>query len=82
MNDQPLRFRVRCGHTRRVAAALIAGELASGVTVAEDVIELTTENAPALRSRLAYVCQHYDARLHECTPLDEDLESVFRYLVA
>ncbi len=82
MNDQPLRFRVRCGHTRRVAAALIAEELASGVTVKGDVIELTTENAPAFRSRLADLCQHHDARLYECTPLDEDLESVFRYLVA
>ena len=81
MNDQPLRFRLKCSETRRVAAALVGGALASGITLNNDVIELTTTDAPLFRKQIAKLCQHYDARLYEITPLDEDLESVFRYLV-
>jgi ABC-2 type transport system ATP-binding protein len=82
MNDQPLRFRIVCGETRKVAAALIGGGLAAGVQLRGDSIELTTHDAPRFRTQIATVCRHYDARLYELTPLDEDLESVFRYLVA
>ncbi len=82
MNDQPLRFRIDCTETRRVAAALIANNVASGVRIHGDKIELTTTNAPSFRSAVAPLCLSLDARLHEMTPLDEDLESVFRYLVA
>ncbi len=82
MNDQPLRFRIVCEAARSVAATLIARGLASGVTVQPDAIELTTDNAVEFRSLVARVCQHHQARLYELTPLDDDLESVFRYLVA
>jgi ABC-2 type transport system ATP-binding protein len=82
MNDQPLRFRLVCGETTKVAAALIGGGLAAGVQVLDDSIELTTHDAPRFRSHVAVVCRHYEARLYELTPLDEDLESVFRYLVS
>ncbi|NNE94456.1 MAG: ABC transporter ATP-binding protein, partial [Acidimicrobiales bacterium] len=82
MNDQPLRFKVVCQQPRQVAAALIGGGLAAGVQLNGDSIELTTNDAPLFRSNIAQVCQHFDARLYEITPLDEDLESVFRYLVA
>ena len=82
MNDQPLRFRLTCTETRRVAAALVGGGLATGLEIKGDSIELTTTDAPLFRSQVAMVCKHYDARLYELSPLDEDLESVFRYLVA
>ncbi|MBT8241753.1 MAG: ABC transporter ATP-binding protein [Acidimicrobiia bacterium] len=82
MNDQPLRFRLVCSETRKIASALIGGSLAAGVQVQGDSIELTTHDAPRFRTQIAMVCRHYDARLYELTPLDEDLESVFRYLVA
>jgi ABC-2 type transport system ATP-binding protein len=82
MNDQPLRFRLVCSEPRKVAAALVGGALAAGVQVHGDSIELTTHDAPRFRTQIAMVCRHYDARLYELTPLDEDLESVFRYLVA
>ncbi len=82
MNDQPLRFRIDCTETRRVAAALITNNVASGVRIRGDKIELTTTNAPDFRGAVAPLCQSLGARLHEMTPLDEDLESVFRYLVA
>ncbi len=82
MNDQPLRFRIDCTQTRWVAAALIASNVASGVRIYGDKIELTTTNAPDFRSAVAPLCHSLGARLHEVTPLDEDLESVFRYLVA
>ncbi len=81
MNDQPLRFRVVCEETRKVAAALVGGGLATGISIHGGTIELTTADAPLFRAQLARVCQHYNARLYELTPLDEDLESVFRYLV-
>ncbi|MFW2381274.1 MAG: ABC transporter ATP-binding protein [Acidimicrobiales bacterium] len=82
MNDQPLRFRLVCSEARKVAAALVGGDLAAGVQLHGDSIELTTHDAPRFRTQIAMVCRHYDARLYELTPLDEDLESVFRYLVA
>ncbi len=82
MNDQPLRFRLTCTETLKVAAALVGGGLATGIEIIGDSIELTTVDAPLFRARVAMVCKHYDARLYELSPLDEDLESVFRYLVS
>lgn len=86
MDDQPLRIRIRCQPARPVAAALLASGTVSGCTIGgdgtnEDLIEVTTDEVRTFRRHLAAVCQAQGARLEEVTPLDDDLESVFRYLV-
>jgi ABC-2 type transport system ATP-binding protein len=40
-----------------------------------------TLDAASLRRAVAVVARDRGLRLHEVTPLDDDLESVFRYLV-
>lgn len=82
MDSQPLRFRIVCNNARRVAAVLVDRGAVTGCRVASDFeIEVTTADAKVFRRTIAVVCRENDARLEEVTPLDEDLESVFRYLV-
>jgi ABC-2 type transport system ATP-binding protein len=82
MDDQPLRVRVRCQHARRVGAALLDGGSISGCRVTDDEeLEITTADVRIFRRHLTKVSQHYRSRLEEVMPLDDDLESVFRYLV-
>jgi ABC-2 type transport system ATP-binding protein len=82
MDDQPLRYRVGCSDGRAVAASLVADGLVSGCTVlGEDRFEIITTDAPRFRTGLAAVCRRHQARLEEVEALDDDLESVFRYLV-
>ena len=47
----------------------------------DDTIEVNTTDVRTFRRQLAATCQHLGARLEEVMPLDDDLESVFRYLV-
>jgi ABC-2 type transport system ATP-binding protein len=82
MDDQPLRIRIRCGQARLVAASLIQSPAVVGCTVTDDsTIELTTTDVRTLRRLVAATCQYLGSRLVEVMPLDDDLESVFRYLV-
>jgi ABC-2 type transport system ATP-binding protein len=81
MDDQPLRIRVRCQRARLVAASLLEGGSISGCTVTDDEIEITTHDVRSFRLAVAVACQTHQARLEEVVPLDDDLESVFRYLV-
>ena len=81
MDDQPLRIRVRCTNPQLVAAALLAHGSISGCTVGPDQIEVTTTDVRAFRRHVAGACRATESRLLEVAPLDDDLESVFRYLV-
>jgi ABC-2 type transport system ATP-binding protein len=82
MDDQPLRIRIRCQRARGVAAALIGSGSISGCTiVAGDHIEVTTLDVRLFRRVVAVTCRQLGSRLEEIMPLDDDLESVFRYLV-
>lgn len=82
MDNQPLRFRITCENSRQVAASLVENGAVIGCTVTSDnQIEITTNDAKIFRRSIATVCRMHDARLEEVAPLDEDLESVFRYLV-
>jgi hypothetical protein len=47
----------------------------------DEVLELDTADARALARALAPLARERDARLFEVSPLDADLEGVFRYLV-
>ncbi len=82
MDNQPLRVRIRCSHARQIAAALVASGSVIGCRVdGDEQIEVTTNDIRQLRLEIAPFAKHYSSRLEEFLPLDDDLESVFRYLV-
>jgi ABC-2 type transport system ATP-binding protein len=82
MDDRPLRVRVRTDRPRELAGALLEGGTVIGVQLDGDqVLELDTNDARGLARALAPLARDRSASLLEVTPLDADLESVFRYLV-
>lgn len=82
MDGQPLRIRIRCQSAREVGATLIQSGVISGCTiVGDEQLDITTVDVRQFRVYVAAVCRHHGARLLEVAPLDDDLESVFRYLV-
>jgi ABC-2 type transport system ATP-binding protein len=82
MDDRPRRFVVRVSLPRDVGAALLSADLAVGIYLTgADVLTVDTADAARFRRGIAGVARDLSARLWEVRPLDEDLESVFRYLV-
>ncbi|MFT5222883.1 MAG: ABC-2 type transport system ATP-binding protein [Glaciecola sp.] len=82
LDDRPRRIRVRTSQPRALAAAMVKAGIASGISItSSDTIEVNTSDALAFRAQIAGVARSAKARLLEVRPLDEDLESVFRYLV-
>jgi ABC-2 type transport system ATP-binding protein len=82
MDDRPLRFRISVERAAELGGALLAHGLVVGArAVGPTTLEVETADAPALRAQLASACRWLGVRLSEFEPLDEDLESVFRYLV-
>jgi ABC-2 type transport system ATP-binding protein len=82
MDDRPRRFAVRVSRPREVGAALLSEQLAIGIYVnGPDLVTVDTVDAAGFRRRIAGVSRDLAARLWEVRPLDEDLESVFKYLV-
>jgi len=80
MDDRPHRIRVRVDDSRRFAAALIERGLVDGVSIGAD-LEIDTTDVDGFGRSVAPVAQALGVRLREVAPLDDDLESVFRYLV-
>jgi ABC-2 type transport system ATP-binding protein len=87
MDDRPHRIRVRTDRARELAGALLARHGVMGIEIepakagrAAGII-LETHDAAGFRRSVAVAAQEVDARLLEVSPLDDDLESVFRYLV-
>ncbi len=87
MDDRPHRIRVRTDKPREVAASLLlyAGVLGTTIEPAKagraPAIIVDTTDAPTFRRAIAATAHSLDAQLWEVSPLDDDLESVFRYLV-
>lgn len=82
MDDRPHRIRVRTDQPRRLATGLMAAGAAVGVQLeGDDRVVVDTNEVAAFRQAVAPVAREAAARLWEITPLDDDLESVFRYLV-
>ena len=82
MDDRPHRLRLRTNDPRGLAAALVGSGAAIGVRVAgNDEVMVDTVDVTAFRRTVAPAAQAAGARLLELVPLDDDLESVFRYLV-
>lgn len=82
MDDRPHRLRLRASDARRLAAALMAGGTVIGTHLesAESVL-VDTKLVGAFRRAVAPAAAAEGVRLLEVTPLDDDLDSVFRYLV-
>jgi ABC-2 type transport system ATP-binding protein len=82
MDDRPHRIRIRSDRARAIATGLLEADLAVGVRLedAATVVVDTTE-VQSFRRDLAGLARGADARLVEVQPLDDDLESVFRYIV-
>lgn len=82
MEDQPLRIRVVCSNAPLVAAALVNSGSVVGCRLADQrEVEFVTEDVKRFRREVGAFCAEHKIRLEEVLPLDDDLESVFRYLV-
>jgi len=82
MDDRPHRIRLRSDKARALATGLMARGAVVGVRLEDDTTAVVdTVDAARLRREVAVVAANEGARLHEVMPLDDDLESVFRYLV-
>ena len=83
MDDRPHRIRVVAEDIRRLASALMSSGTVVGTHLESDrSMVVDTVSVAELRLTVARICADEDIRLLELRPLDDDLESVFRYLVA
>ena len=82
MDDRPHSIRVRTDRPRELASLLIGGPAAVGVRAVDSAaLVVDTDDVGAFRRAIATGARQVGARLYEVTALDDDLESVFRYLV-
>ena len=82
MDDRPHRVRLGSDKPRQLAAGLLTGGSVVGAWVSsQDTLFVDTLDVAAFRRSVAAVARDNDARLTEVLGLDEDLDSVFRYLV-
>jgi ABC-2 type transport system ATP-binding protein len=81
MDDRPHRIRVATDSPRRLAAALVDIGVVDGVSIAADSLIIDTSDVDAFGRKIATIARECEVRLREVEPTDDDLESVFRYLV-
>ncbi len=81
MDDRPHRIRVATDSPRRLAAALVDLGVVDGVSIATDSLLVDTSDVDRFGRVIAPVARECGVRLREVEPTDDDLESVFRYLV-
>jgi ABC-2 type transport system ATP-binding protein len=82
MDDRPHRIRVRSEGARRIVTRLLDSGAVIGAQLDGDAVAvLDTVDAARFRREVAVVAGEEGVRLDEVSPLDDDLESVFRYLV-
>jgi ABC-2 type transport system ATP-binding protein len=81
MDDRPHKVRIGTDDPRSLALGLLEAGVAVGVTLADGAVLVDTDDADALGRAIAPVARERRTRLREIAPLDDDLESVFRYLV-
>lgn len=81
MDDRPHRIRVVVDDPRRFAAALLERSLVDGARIDPDAIEFDTNDVDSFGRQIAPLAKEMGIRLRAVRPLDDDLESVFRYLV-
>jgi ABC-2 type transport system ATP-binding protein len=83
LDDRPHRIRLRSSDPLQLASGLMGSGTVSAVqTAGDNAIVIDTWTVSPFRRRLPRLSQELGVRLLEVAPLDDDLESVFRYLVA
>jgi ABC-2 type transport system ATP-binding protein len=82
MDDRPRRVRVACSDPRTVSAALIALPGTRSIHVEQDAVVVETAAPLEFHLAVPQAAQSAGAHLYAIEGLDEDLESVFRYLVS
>lgn len=81
MDDRPLRIRIGTSDPRRLASALVDHDLITALSLDATHVVVDTNDADSIGRQLAPLARDLGVRLTEVHPLDDDLESVFRYLV-
>ncbi|GAA3415387.1 ABC transporter ATP-binding protein [Streptosporangium vulgare] len=81
MTDRPHLFRVRSSDDRRLASALIADASSGSVSLTEGGLEVHAVDFRRFTRLLPRVAKDADIRILQVSPADEDLESVFSYLI-
>jgi ABC-2 type transport system ATP-binding protein len=82
MDDRPHRIRIRSDRARALAGSLLGHDGVVAVRLdRDDTVIVDTVDATQFRRAIAPVAADLHAHLYEVSPLDDDLESVFRYLV-
>ena len=81
MTDRPHRFTIRSSDDRGLAAALLANPAVFGVELLDGRLAVQASDLGAFARIVAPIARGAGIRLHELTPTDDTLESVFSYLV-
>ena len=81
MDDRAHRIRLAASNPRALATALVERGLVSGLSIDARHVMVDTLDADAFGRQVAALSVELGIRLTEVAPLDDDLESVFRYLV-
>ncbi|GGK77660.1 ABC transporter ATP-binding protein [Sphaerisporangium melleum] len=82
MTDRPHLFRVRSSDDRRLAAALIADASSGAVSLSEAGLEVQAVDFRRFTWLLPRVARDAGVTVWQLSPADEDLESVFSYLIS
>jgi ABC-2 type transport system ATP-binding protein len=78
---QPHRLRLVAEPARELAATLIGWPNVLGVRVTGGGLEVAVDGAPGFYAQLTRFSASWPGSLRELAPLDDDLASVFGYLV-
>jgi len=81
MDDRAHRIRVAASDPRRLGATLVERGLVSGLSMDDRNVLVDTLDVDAFGRQVASISVELGVRITEISPLDDDLESVFRYLV-
>ncbi|MET8142927.1 ABC transporter ATP-binding protein [Sphaerisporangium sp. NPDC005288] len=82
MTDRPHLFRVRSSDDRKLAAALIADASSGAVSLSEAGLEVQAVDFRRFTWLLPRVARDAGVSVWQLSPADEDLESVFSYLIS
>ncbi len=81
MNDRPHGVELRSDRPRELAMHLIGAGVVDSVTIVGGLLTVETNDLSSFSRAVAPIAVAAAASLDEMKPLDEDLESVFRFLV-
>lgn len=81
MTDRPRIVYVEASDPRRLASSLLTIDGVVGVRLENDLVRVEADDAASLARNLPPLAVETGVRLERIEPVDESLESVFRYLV-